>query len=80
MIRDVLPGSRIRILIFLPHPGSRIQGSKRRWIPDPGSATLSICVLNPYKGHSGFRKSLQPNRQLLKHEVSKFFLVFWGHF
>jgi len=39
MIRVVHPGSRIRILTF-SHPGSRIQGSKRHPIPDPGSATL----------------------------------------
>ncbi len=39
MIRVVHSGSRIRILTF-SHPGSRIQGSKRHPIPDPGSATL----------------------------------------
>jgi hypothetical protein len=32
--------SRIRMLTF-SHPGSRIQGSKRHPIPDPGSATLA---------------------------------------
>jgi hypothetical protein len=36
MIRVVHPGSRIRMLTF-SHPGSRIQGSKRHPIPDPGS-------------------------------------------
>jgi hypothetical protein len=37
--RDAHPGSgsRIRILIFLPIPGFRIQGSKRHRISDPGS-------------------------------------------
>jgi hypothetical protein len=39
MIQVVHPGSRIRTLTF-SHPGSRIQGSKRYPIPDPGSATL----------------------------------------
>ncbi len=34
VIRDVNPGSRIKIRIF-SHPGSRIQGSKRHRIPDP---------------------------------------------
>jgi hypothetical protein len=39
MIRNVHSGSgsRIRILIFFTHPGSRIQGSKRHRIPDPDS-------------------------------------------
>jgi hypothetical protein len=32
--------SRIRMLTF-SHPRSRIQGSKRHLIPDPGSATLA---------------------------------------
>ncbi len=31
-----------RILTFT-HSGSRIQGSKRHRIPDPGSATLFVC-------------------------------------
>jgi hypothetical protein len=46
MIRVVHPGSRIRMLTF-SHPGSRIQGSKRHPIPDPGSgsATLIPTVL-----------------------------------
>ncbi len=39
MIRVVHPGSRIRMLTF-SHPGSRIQGSEKHPIPDPGSATL----------------------------------------
>ena len=43
MIRVVHPGSRIRMLTF-SHPGSRIQGSKRHSIPDPGSATLVTGV------------------------------------
>jgi hypothetical protein len=44
MIRVVHPGSRIRMLTF-SHPGSRIQGSKRHPIPNPGSgsATLLKC-------------------------------------
>jgi hypothetical protein len=37
MIRVVHHGSRIRIMTFNP---SRIQGSKRHWIPDTESATL----------------------------------------
>jgi hypothetical protein len=36
MIRVVHPGSRIRMMTST-HPGSRIQGSKRHRIPDPGS-------------------------------------------
>jgi hypothetical protein len=44
MIRVVHPGSRIRMLTF-SHPGSRIQGSKRHPIPDPGSATLKKSLL-----------------------------------
>ena len=46
MIRVVHLGSRIRMLTF-SHPGSRIQGSKRSPIPDPGSgfATLNFSLL-----------------------------------
>jgi hypothetical protein len=45
MIRVVHPGSRILMLTF-SHPGSRIQGSKRYPIPDPGSgsATLQLKI------------------------------------
>ncbi len=39
MIRDVHPGSRIRILIFYP---SRIQGSKRHQSPDPPHCLLVV--------------------------------------
>ncbi len=50
MIRVVHPGSRIWMLTF-SHPGSRIQGSKRHPIPDPGSgsATLVAYVNKPEK-------------------------------
>jgi hypothetical protein len=46
--------SRIRRLTF-SHPGSRIQGSKRHPIPDPGSATLfknfkKQCERTVYRG------------------------------
>jgi hypothetical protein len=51
MIRVVHPGSRIRMITF-SHPGSRIQGSKRHPIPDPGSATLLA-----------FRSILDPKRK-----------------
>jgi hypothetical protein len=37
--------SRIRMLTF-SHPGSRIQGSKRHPIPDPGSGSATLQVLN----------------------------------
>ncbi len=46
MIRVVHPGSRIRILTFypswIPDTGSRIQGSKRHRIPDPGSGSATL--------------------------------------
>ncbi len=41
MIRVVHPGSRIRMLTF-SHPGSRVQGSKRHPIPDPGSGSATL--------------------------------------
>ncbi len=41
MIRVVRPGSRIWMLTF-SHPGSRIQGSKRHPIPDPGSGSATL--------------------------------------
>ena len=41
MIRVVHPGSRIRMLTF-SHPGSRIPGSKRHPIPDPGSGSATL--------------------------------------
>jgi hypothetical protein len=41
MIRVVHPGSRILMLTF-SHPGSRIQGSKRHPIPDPGSGSATL--------------------------------------
>jgi hypothetical protein len=45
MIRVVHPGSRIRMLTF-SHPGSRtrIQGSKKHPIPDPGSGSATLPV------------------------------------
>jgi hypothetical protein len=45
MIRVVHPGSRIRMLTFYP---SRIRGSKRNPIPDPGSgsATLDLGLVS----------------------------------
>jgi hypothetical protein len=42
MIRVVHPGSRILMLTF-SHPGSRIQGSKRYPIPDPGSGSATLA-------------------------------------
>ncbi len=42
MIQVVHPGSRIRMLTF-SHPGSRIQGSKKYSIPDPGSGSATLC-------------------------------------
>jgi hypothetical protein len=41
MIRVVHPGAQIRMLTF-SHPGSRIQGSKRHPIPDPGSGSATL--------------------------------------
>ena len=41
----VHPGSRIRMLTFYP---SRIPGSKRHRIPDPGSATLTWTIFTEY--------------------------------
>jgi hypothetical protein len=43
MIRVVNPGSRIQMLTF-SHPGSRIQGSKRYPIPDPGSGSATLLA------------------------------------
>jgi hypothetical protein len=43
MIWVVHPGSRFRMLTFF-HPGSRIQGSKRHPIPDPGSGSATLIV------------------------------------
>jgi hypothetical protein len=51
MIRVVHPGSRIRMLTF-SHPGSRIQGSKRHPIPDPGSG--SETLVSGFHHVSGF--------------------------
>jgi hypothetical protein len=47
MIRDVHSGSWIQILIFT-HPGSRIQGSKRQWIPDlgPQHCKFDYCLMS----------------------------------
>jgi hypothetical protein len=39
--RVVHPGSRIRMLTFY-HPGSRIPGSNRHPIPDPGSGSATL--------------------------------------
>jgi hypothetical protein len=49
MIRVVHPGSRIRILTF-SHPGSRIQGSKRYPIPDPGSGSATLIPVRHERG------------------------------
>jgi hypothetical protein len=38
------PGSEIRNKP-IPDPGSRIQGSKRHWIPDPGSGSATLKVV-----------------------------------
>ncbi len=39
---------------------------------------IPYVFIHPYKGSSGFRRSLQLNRKLFnKHEISSFFL-FWG--
>jgi hypothetical protein len=43
MIRDVHPGSRVRILIFYP---SRIPDPGVKKAPDPRSATLVQSLLN----------------------------------
>jgi hypothetical protein len=45
MIRVVHPGSQILMLTF-SHPGSRIQGSKRYPIPNPGSGSATLTVKN----------------------------------
>ncbi len=47
MIRVVHPGSQILMLTF-SHPGSRIQGSKRFPIPDPGSGSATLMAPNCY--------------------------------
>jgi hypothetical protein len=49
MIRVVHPGSRIRMLTFY-HPGSRIQGSKRHPIPDPGSGSATLTCSTLFNG------------------------------
>ncbi len=43
MIQVVHPGSRIRMLTF-SHPGSRIQGSNRHPISDPGSGSATLML------------------------------------
>jgi hypothetical protein len=37
-----------------------------------GSKTVMYIFLIPYKGHSGSRRSLQPNKEPYKHEISLF--------
>jgi hypothetical protein len=37
-----------------------------------------MYVLDPYRGPSGSRRSLQLNRQLFNHEIYSFFLFFGG--
>jgi hypothetical protein len=34
-------------MLTFSHPGSRIQGSKKYPIPDPGSATLDFLKIDP---------------------------------
>jgi hypothetical protein len=82
MIRVVYPGSRIRMLTF-SHPGSRIQGSKRHPIPDPGSgsATLAVTylIINNQRHHGG--KELYQQRQLqlrLPEQCCRFLSGFFG--
>jgi hypothetical protein len=41
---DLGCSSRIQMLTF-SHPGSRIQGSKRHPIPDPGSGSATLIVI-----------------------------------
>jgi hypothetical protein len=56
MIRVVHPGSRILMLTF-SHPGSRIQGSKRYPIPDPGSGSATLLeMMKQEKQHGAIPK------------------------
>ncbi len=52
MIRVVHPGSRILMLTYF-HPGSRIQGSKRYPIPDPGSGSAKLLFFLIHNGSEG---------------------------
>jgi len=64
-IRDQRSGIRKKPI---PVPGSRIQGSKRHWIPNPGSATLNCMqedakkpVLCPGSRIQGSKRHWIPN-------------------
>ncbi len=50
MIRVVHTGSRI-LKLTVSHPGSRIQGSKRYQIPDPGSGSATLLARHKYELH-----------------------------
>jgi hypothetical protein len=61
MIRDIHPGSASRpdrILIFFTHSGSRIQGSKRHWIPDL-QHWKNKCILHVVQLSRMYRIDLQ---------------------
>jgi hypothetical protein len=49
-IRDVYPGSRIR-LFTIPDPGSELSPSR---IPDPGSSSKNLSILTPKKAKKWF--------------------------
>jgi hypothetical protein len=52
-IRDVYPGSRIR-LFFIPDPGSELSPSR---IPHPGSSSNNLSNLTPKKAKKWFLSS-----------------------
>ncbi len=52
-IRDVYPGSRIR-LFSIPDPGSELSPSR---IPDPGSSSKNLSILTPKKANKWFLSS-----------------------
>ncbi len=52
-IRDVYPGSRIR-LFSIPDPGSELSPSR---IPDPGSSSKNLSILTPKKAKKWFLSS-----------------------
>jgi hypothetical protein len=57
-IRDVYPGSRIR-LFSIPDPGSELFPSRIRTvsIPDPGSSSKNLSILTPKKANKWFLSS-----------------------
>ncbi len=86
--RQNWPLFRIQVNLMNPDPDSgycwiRIQsgcGSRPRFLWQRTncfkSKTIIYVFLNPYKGHSGFRRNLQSNRELFNHEISSFFPIF----